>query len=261
MTELASMIPIHSLNVAASVAHEVNDHSEGEGEDQAPKSGMKHMFSIAAVCLAVGSFAVQIVAILSARAIIMYVAGGLAIVTASAVGVRQFSIARMDTLRNIHNKMREEVNRMTEENNELTENVNELQQEVGRVADIEAELSKIAEAGHTSCNHLVGLVNENAITLKKQAKIVKAQMAEQILTSILRTDRDQNLNITDKEVDILFMRLRAVSGANVNETQMRSVLRRNDGSVGSLMQFLRSINEEEGNEDMGFMVDLEKLHA
>ena len=77
-------------------------------------------------------------------------------------------LAKMDTLRDVHNKLRDEVNRMTEENNILSSNVNELSGEVDRVEVIEGELAAIAVIGQTNVNNLVNLVAENAETMRAQ---------------------------------------------------------------------------------------------
>ena len=57
-----------------------------------PSDRLTYFMSIAVMCVAVGSFAVQGIAIIIAGEIIVYVAGGIAMVVASAVGVRQVSV-------------------------------------------------------------------------------------------------------------------------------------------------------------------------
>jgi len=259
MSEIVGMIPIHSLSVAASVDRSAIEH---QGEDEAPKTGLQYLFSIAAMCLAVGSFGFQIAAIVITLGPFMYIAGGLGMVIAAAVGVRQITIAKMDTLRDIHNKLRDEVNRMTGENNLLHNNVDELETEVHRVEKIEGELTIIAERGNMNANKLVDLVKQNAETLKRQTKCVKASVAEQVLTSILRTDRDSSLTITENEVNRLCLRLKHLDGIKIDEAQLRSILKTNDGSVGSVMQFLRSMDpDSDETDDIGIKVDLQSRRS
>jgi len=238
------MSTINSPSVAASVDLGSIEHRPGEDVDEEKKTGLKYLLSIAALSAAIGSFVFQILAMVVANHGLMYFAGVLACLLASAVGTQQVLISRMDTLRDVHNKLRDEVNLMTEENNELNRNVNDLQDEVSRVEDIEAQLTELAQIGNVHVNNLVSLVKENDITLKKQIRCVKASAAENILTSILRTDRDSDLQITDREVDILIMRLKHLEGVKVDENQLRESLKKNGGSISNLMKFFREIDDE-----------------
>jgi len=230
--------------VAVSIDLETIEHHPGEEADDEKKTGLKYLLSTVVMSVAAGSFVLQILAMIVANHGLMYFSGVLACLLASAVGIQQVLISRMDTLRDVHNKLRDEVNRMTEENNELNRNVNDLQDEVSRVEDIESQLSELAQVGNVHVNDLVGLVKENDTTLKKQIRCVKASAAENILTSILRTDRDADLQITDREVDILIRRLKHLDGVKVDENQLRAELKKSDGSISNLMNFFRNIDDE-----------------
>jgi len=259
-----------SLLVNAAVASTISksaytkdEPAEGEGSQGSEKeklTGWKYLRSIAAGLLAAGSLAMQVVIILTVGGIPTFIAGGLGAFVAVCVGVRQAFLSKMDTLRDVHNKLRDEVNRMTEENNILSSNVNELSGEVDRVEVIEGELQIIAEVGQTNVNNLVNLIAENAETMRAQVKCVKAAVAEQILTSILRTDKDGDLQITDREVDILVMRLKHQEGVEIEEVSLRRELAKVSGSIGSLMEFFRHM-EDETSENSPIAVNMEAYKA
>jgi len=255
---MENQTPINSPNVSASV--DLPDYANEE-DNVTKRSGTKYIIHTAVMSATIASVVVQILAMVVERKVLMFVAGGLALLLAIVVASRQVLMARMDTLRDVHNKLREEVNRMTGENNELHSSVDELETEVGRVQDIEKKLLEIAKADNTNVDHLVKLVNENAITLQRQAQCLKGAVAEQVLTSVLRTDRDSDLKITDREVDILVARLKHQDGIKIDEEQLRAVLKKNDGTIGSLMGFFRSMmDDEESTERSIISVDVESLH-
>lgn len=246
---MASYIVKHAVtNSISPSAYTEDKPAEGgegeEGEEKPKLTGWGYVRSIAANLLATGSLAMQVVIILTVGSIFTYIAGGIGAFVALVVGLRQFKLSKMDTLRDVHNKLRDEVNRMTEENNILSSNVTELSGEVDRVEVIEGELQEIARVGQTNVDNLVKLVAENAETMRQQIKCVKAAVAEQILTSILRTDKDGDLQITDREVDILVMRLKHQEGVEIEENALRRELQKVSGSIGSLMEFFRNMDDE-----------------
>ena len=89
---------------------------------------------------------------------------------------------------------------------------------------------------------------------------MKAAVAEQILTSILRTDKDGDLQITDREVDILVMRLKHQEGVEIEEQALRRELAKVSGSIGSLMEFFRNM-EDETSENSPIGVNIEAYKA
>jgi len=231
----------------ASAAESIGIRSSVDGDEERvkkPKSRLKYIIHIAVMSITIASIIVQGVAMAVERSALMYVAGIIALLLAAVVCARQVLMAKTDTLREVHNKLREEVNRLTGENNELHNNVDELQTDVVKVQDIEKQLSQIAEADGTNVNHLVDLVKTNATTTRKQADCLKGSVAEAVLTSVLRTDRDSDLKITDREVDILVRRLKHQDGIKIEEKDLRDSLCKGDGSIGNLMNFFRKIMDE-----------------
>ncbi len=75
---------------------------------------------------------------------------------------------RMDTLRVVHNKIREEVNRFMLENNKLTGNVDGLEDQVLKLQDVEKQLSAVAARQGATADELVTLVKENSVIIKQQ---------------------------------------------------------------------------------------------
>jgi len=253
------MTPINSPSVGASVDVSLTEHDPGEEVVEENKTSFKYFLRIAPMLTAAGSLVFQILAMVFKDNWLMYFSGILACLLASLVGTQQILITRMDKLRDVHNKLRDEVNRMTEENNELNGNVSGLQTEVNRVEDIEAQLEELAQDGNVQVNDLVGSVKENDITLKKQIKCVKASAAENILTTLLRTDRDGDFQITDREADNLIRRLKHLDGLRIEEDKMRAVFNQTGTSISNIMNFLREIDDEnnELRQNTPLSVDME----
>ncbi len=89
--------------------------------------------------------------------------------------------------------------------------------------------------------------------------MAKAELQEQLLATVLRTDRDGDLQIDEREANILIMRMKNYDGVLFDEDRVRKALVTTNGSLPALLNIIREIacaetdDEEEGEESM--MVD------
>lgn len=71
--------------------------------------------------------------------------------------------------------------------------------------------------------------------------LAKAELQEQLLTAVLRTDRDGNLQIDEREANILILRMKNHAGVHFDEDTVRSELCKTGGSLAALMTIIRQI--------------------
>ena len=74
--------------------------------------------------------------------------------------------------------------------------------------------------------------------------LAKADLQEQLLATVLRTDRDGDLQIDDREANILILRMKNRGGLEFNEERVRSALLQTNGSVRALLNILRQIGDD-----------------
>eukprot|EP00554_Chaetoceros_debilis_P003298 CAMPEP_0194098624 /NCGR_PEP_ID=MMETSP0149-20130528/58474_1 /TAXON_ID=122233 /ORGANISM="Chaetoceros debilis, Strain MM31A-1" /LENGTH=301 /DNA_ID=CAMNT_0038784679 /DNA_START=29 /DNA_END=934 /DNA_ORIENTATION=- len=189
---------------------------------------------------------------------IVYATAITGIILAPTVIMKQYILQRLDTLRCVHNKIRTEVNRLTAENNKLHTHINDLEIVVDKVQGIENQLSEHVQDSVENIDRLLEAVEENKAILKKQGELARAAFQEELLTTVLRTDRNQDLKITDREVDILIMRIRGKEGIRLNEEKFRKDILKNNGSVWGIMALLKdvggNISEDKSNSEGGNIV-------
>lgn len=176
-----------------------NDEKSGKSKSV----GLKYTRHTAVISITIASVIIQCLAMAIEQSALLYFVGILALLLATVVGVRQVSygskryyafhgpflspkilisntmpfiihitqvtMAKMDTLCDLQNKLREEINELTGENNELHNNVNDLETEVDKVQDLERKLNDIALVDGSNVSHLVELVKENSIIIAKQS--------------------------------------------------------------------------------------------
>ena len=100
--------------------------------------------------------------------VIVIVSGVLGIAVAGTTAWKQLLLQRMETMKNVHNKIRREVNRFKTENGKLTENVNGLETNIIELQKIERHIARIAEEHGLSAHELNNLVRENKKTINEQ---------------------------------------------------------------------------------------------
>lgn len=181
--------------------------------------------------------------------LVVIISGALASVVTSTATMKQIMMQRVDTLRVVHNQIRMEVNHFMEENHLLTSNVDNLEEEVDKLQAVEQQLKSIAKKQNTTAEELMSLVKENRATLHEQKKMAKAELQEQLLATVLRTDRDGDFKIDDKEANVLILRMKNHGGIEFDEGRVRDALTKTDGSLRGLMTIIRDIGDGVDDEE------------
>jgi hypothetical protein len=210
------------------------------------------IFSVVVFGLSGLSFVFQGFAIAyNVELLVVIISGVLASVVTSTATVKQIMMQRVDTLRVVHNQIRMEVNHFMEENRFLTSNVDNLEVAVEELLAVEQQLGSIAKKQNTTAEELMSLVKENKATLREQKRMAKAELQEQLLATVLRTDRDGDFRIDDREANVLILRMKNHGGIEFDEGRVRDALTKTDGSLTGLMTIIRDIGDGVDDEEDG----------
>ncbi len=79
--------------------------------------------------------------------------------------------------------------------------------------------------------------------------LAKADLQEQLLATVLRTDRDGNLQIDEREANILILRMKNHGGLEFNEEKVRNALVKTNGSLPALIKILRQIGKGDDEDE------------
>jgi len=214
------------------------------------------IFSLVLIlCLA--CFTIQITAMAIETSAIVIVAAIFGIFWVPVVFVRQRQLKKMQSLREVHNKIREEVNKLQDENKILQGNIDELDTQVEGLEHVEKKVKDITERQGYNVKNLILMVKENGSILKDIKKLVKADFRQQILTTVLRSDRDCDMTIQDKEIDMLLLRLKHQRGIVINEVKFRDALVSKEGSISAIMSFLRETEDQDDIEDKNAIISVD----
>lgn len=194
------------------------------------------------ITLASVAIAMHSLALYSDQDLVVYFSTIIGVLMSLSTIRGQYILAHIDTFRCVHNKIRLQVNVMMKENNKLQRHVNALESEVSRVKNVEHELIRLTKSSEIDIKRLVTVVTENELIIKRQVELARQAFQEQLLTSVLRTDRNGDMHITDDEVDVLILRIRSQEGLHIDENKFRAHIKASKGSIWSIMNVLNQIS-------------------
>jgi len=205
------------------------------------------MISTIVILIAIACITMHVFALYEDQVAVVYVSSICGILMSLGAIHSQYILASIETLRCVHNKIRMQINTMMTENNTLQRNVSALQSQVERVQNVEGEIARIAQGSSQNVQNLVAIVKENEHIVKRQGELARQAFQEQLLTSVLRTDRNQDMHITDREVDVLILRMRSQQGIQLKDDKFREHIMESNGSIWSIVELLNEIsNPKEG---------------
>mmetsp|Transcript_59628 Transcript_59628/g.69676 ORF Transcript_59628/g.69676 Transcript_59628/m.69676 type:complete len:262 (-) Transcript_59628:774-1559(-) len=174
-------------------------------------------FASAGVCAGAAAIAGGGVA-----AVPVYAMSGTAIgVSAPLVTYNQTLLEKGETLRDIQNGLRQECNRMGGINDELSGNVDELENTVDALKVFEEQMLNIVGQQTGAVDKLVNLVTENRETIDEMKRVMKAQVLEDFMGAILRSDTDGSDKFDENELEILYIRMKLNENVVIDETALR----------------------------------------
>ena len=94
-------------------------------------------------------------------------------------------------------------------------------------------------------------MKENRDILNKMQSNLKANVLQNLLQVVIRSDKDENLTIEEHEIGDLINRIKGINGVEVNEVRFRDAITSSGGSLQCVMDIIRNLmddNVTEGEE-------------
>lgn len=136
-------------------------------------------------------------------------------------------------LRQVHNALRQDVNRLTIENSELEHQTTRLTEKADQVKIMEGKLQTMVGSQGSSVDSFVGMVQENAKVLESMEALLAAQVAQQLMSTVVQTDHNLDFKLSNTEINELILRVSTMNGVEaVDEQELRRVLTRSNGLEG-----------------------------
>lgn len=198
--------------------------------------------------IAAASIASSAAAMILVPSNIVFAAGGLSCVMGPYAYWQQKRLTDVVALQQTQKALSEQVERLGKENIRLHENIVDLFTTVDRLEDVEQALDVITQTQGQTIEAFEEQVKDNRDVLNKMQSGLRSNILQNLLKAVIRSDKDGNLCLDDREVDDLIVRFRKNKGVKINEERFRSCINSSGGSIQSVMDIIRNLIDDKVSE-------------
>ena len=215
----------------------------------------------AAAALAVCSVATSIVAMIITQGTLVLIAGILSCLMGPWAYYQQTRLTDIRSLKETHEALEKEVDYLSNENHRLGKSIKGLTSTVGKLEDTEKALDAITETQGNSVKAFAMQVDENKEILDKMESNLRANVLQNVIDILIRSDNDGDFIIDDVEVDDLIARMERLQGGDMDDDKVRKIISDNNGDVNALMQIVKAVLEQDPkNGGGGLFIIKEEQH-
>ena len=151
--------------------------------------------------------------------------------------------------------VKREVDRLQAENVRLNETVGELSDTIDKLEDVEQALDVITQTQGQSVAAFAEQVKENRDILGQMQKNLRANVLQNLLQVVIRSDQDDNMTIEADEIDDLINRIKKINGVEVREEKFKDRIISSGGSLSSVMDIIKNLMADDvSKEDEIFII-------
>jgi len=241
LVDSAEMSDTHNDDAAERDFDEDIENGRRKRLSAIPETTAMEKFTALVACISVGS---SIAAIVVLGGSIVVTAGVLSILVGPYAYWQQTRLTDIKVLKETHQALEREVNTLHQENVRLSGNVDRLAGTVDRLSDVENALQVVSKAQGQSVDSFDTQVQQNKDILASMEKNLKADVLQNLLSVVFGSDTDNDSLLNGNEIDGLIRRLQSINGVIVNENKLRAVIKKNNGSIDSIIDVMKDVIEE-----------------
>ena len=233
------------------MSEQVNDVETGSpsteeaSTEEAPKKTVGEIIALGASTVGIGA-SVAAMAVVGSPLII---AAG---VCSSGMGgyvlFQQSQIANIAKLLATKEALEKEINSLGEQNDKLENTVKELGSTVDGLNDIEAALQVLTATQGQSVEDFRAQIEDNKKILEKMESNLKGNVLQNMLSVIVRSDKDGDFTIDKDELEELIVRMKNMNGVTLYEDRFRDAIEKSGGSLKAVMSVVRNLLMDENEE-------------
>jgi hypothetical protein len=199
---------------------------------------------VAGVC-AMAAFGTALAAMIVEQSYIVIAGGILSIVVGGYAYVQQTTLTDIRTLKETKRALQEEVNRLELSNTRLGKSIDDMTATVSKLEDVEEALTILTAAQGQSVDVFKQQVLESKALLTSMESNHKANVLQNLLTLIFRSDKDGDSTISASEADDLLASIRNTSGSSVKIHEDRFRLAVVGKPVGAVISVVENLVKDD----------------
>lgn len=193
----------------------------------------------AAAGVALAAVITAVAAAIVEQSVLVIVGGILSSIVGPYCYYQQTRLTDIRTLLETKKAVTVEVDRLEQENKRLVKNIDDMTASVDRLQEIDQALAVITESQGQSIDAFEKQVADNKEILQKMKGNLKANVLQNLLSVILRSDSDQDFKMDAEEVELLIKRIQNISGVTVNEAKFRQAIQ--GQSIDAVMDIVKNL--------------------
>lgn len=225
-----------------------NKDASSDGKALRPIAGHTPM-ELFAGTIAGASVASAVAAMIVQPVNVVFAAGGLSCAIGPYAYYQQRRLTDVVALQETHAALGEEIDRLDKQTDRLKDTVLELSATVDRLEDVEQALDVITQTQGQSIEAFEEQVEDNREILSKMQSNLKANVLQNLLQVVIRSDKDNDLTIEDNEIDDLINRFKGINGVEINEDRFRDAITSSGGSLDCVMNIIRNLMDDNASEE------------
>jgi len=170
------------------------------------------------------------------------ISGALGLVLSPYAAFQQRKITQTQALKETNEVMEAEVAHLTAENVRLETSVQKVQQSVARLSQLEETLESVNQLQGESLQKLQEQLQTSRDILAGMSRNRKAVVLQNLVTVLLANDSDQDLLLSDEEVESLIAGLESIHGVQLKEQEIRNMIIEHGRSVVALMEVAKNVD-------------------
>jgi len=178
----------------------------------------------------------------------VFIAGTLSSVIGPYAYYQQTKLTDIVALKETHEAVKREVDRLQTENVRLNETVGELSDTIDKLEDVEQALDVITQTQGQSVAAFAEQVKENREILGQMQKNLRANVLQNLLQVVIRSDQDGNMQIEEDEIEDLISQITKINGVEVREDRFRNAIMSSGGSLSSVMDIIKNLMADDVSE-------------
>jgi hypothetical protein len=113
-----------------------------------------------------------------------------------------------------------------------------------KLEQVDSQLSRLLESQNIQTNTFVYEVKQNKLVQNEIEKLLVMDVMQDIISTIMRVDCDQDFIIDPEEVDILIMRVKALRGVEkVDEARLKETLQ--GSGLEAVMKVIKNLMDNQ----------------
>ena len=166
-------------------------------------------------------------------------AGILSIITGPYCYYQQTRLTDIRTLQQTQHVLQTEVDKLEASNKKLVQNIDTMTVSVDRLEEIDQALQIIGSKQGLTVEAFEQQVRENKQILQQMRGNLQANVLQNLLSIILRSDTDKNFTMEETEIDALIRRLQNISGVTVHAERFRAAIA--GQNVNAVMEIVKNL--------------------